>query len=39
MQVCEISTADCGTNHLEHIFNSLKSENHQSQHAITMTAN
>jgi hypothetical protein len=38
IQVCEISTADCGTNDLEHIINSLKSEK-RSQHAITMTAN
>ena len=38
-QVCEINTADCNTNHLEHIINSLKTENHQSQHAITKTAN
>ena len=39
MQVCKISTADCDMNHLEHIINSLKIENHQSQYAITVTAN
>jgi hypothetical protein len=39
MQVCKISTADCGMNHLEYIINSLKTENHWSQQAITMTAN